>query len=144
MANLAEARAEAQKLDEKLQRKIKDSETEILEKKTAWDDLEKAIAEKASVHSKLVSSVGTGKDAPAPQLTEKQKADGAAKVWDTLEAKLAKVLVAAQLDDGKRTEVSSLVAQAVLSAKVSLHEAEDDDSQEDDENMEELFGELGS
>ena len=140
--NLAEARVEAQKLDEKLQRKIKDSETDILEKKTAWDALEKSIAEKASEHSKLASSVGTGKDAPAPHLTEKQQADGAAKVWDTLEAKLGKVLGAAQLDDSKRAEVASLVAQAVLSAKVSLHDADDGDSQEeDDENMEEFIGE---
>ena len=124
--NLAEAREQAQKLEAKLQVKITEAEVQIAEKKAVWDELEKSIAEKASEHSKLASCVGTGKGSSTTPLTEKQKADGAAKVWNTLEAQLSRVLGKRQLEEGLRSEVQACVAEAVLGAKICLHDAEDE------------------
>ena len=52
-------------------------------------------------------------------LTEKQRADGAAKVWSTLETQLSKVLCTRQLNESMRIEVQACVAEAAISVRHS-------------------------
>ena len=65
------------------------------------------------------------------QVSDRQPADAAAKVWDTLQGQFDKVLASKQLCSEEQNGIQSYVAEALLAAKIQLHNEMEPDLEED-------------
>ena len=124
-------------MEAKLQEKISEAKEQMAVKKAKLDEFEVELAEVQFAHSKMANSYSTDKCTAAilQQVSDKQPADAAAKVWDTLQGQITKVLASKQLDAGERSGIQSYVAEALLAAKTQLHNELEADLAEDDLEM---------
>jgi phage shock protein A len=121
--NLEEANDRAKKLEEKLQAKVHEAKEQMAERKARLDELEVELAQVQCTHSKMADNYSTGKCTTAilQQVSAKQPADAAAKVWSTLQGQIDIVLESKVLGEAEKNGIQCYVAEALLAAKVQLH-----------------------